>query len=86
MRRTSPAPERGGRRRAGAVARAVPDRYTQGMTASGPMTIRVQGMPGPPHHPVRPFARVAQPPVAPLLAAVPAERERAIRAGNIRLQ
>ena len=49
-----------------AVARAAPDGYTLGMTASGPMTILPQMMPNPPYHPVRSFAHVALPSVTPL--------------------
>ena len=54
-----------------AVARAAPDGYTLGMTASGPMTILPQMMPNPPYHPVRSFAHVALPSVTPLFMVVP---------------
>ena len=54
-----------------AVARAAPDGYTLGMTASGPMTILPQMMPNPPYHPVRSFVHVALPSVTPLFMVVP---------------
>ncbi|MBR0672440.1 Bug family tripartite tricarboxylate transporter substrate binding protein [Neoroseomonas soli] len=53
------------------VARAAPDGYTLGMTASGPMTILPQMMASPPYHPVRSFAHVALPYVTPLFMVVP---------------
>jgi tripartite-type tricarboxylate transporter receptor subunit TctC len=54
-----------------AVARAAPDGYTLGMTASGPMTILPQMMPNPPYHPVRSFVHVALPSITPLFMVVP---------------
>lgn len=54
-----------------AVARAAPDGYTLGMTASGPMTILPQMMPNPPYDPIRSFAHVAIPSVTPLFMVVP---------------